>query len=120
MVKLGLSQSRYIIQLIHKREGGKLVLVVAKIADDPKAAETEEMAQDFIEEFNKTFKLGGVNHGPGKLRRFGMTTTQNEDFTIEEDAEDKMDSLTKYPITRHRCRQVQEGRNAVEKSFLIR
>lgn len=72
MFKLKFSRSRYISPLFYKRDEGKLVLAVENIVDDLKASVTGEMAPEFIEKFHKTFKLGTVNHNPGKLRFLGL------------------------------------------------
>ena len=70
----------------------------------------------FIEEFDKRFKFGTVNHGPGKLRFFGINTVQNDDLTIETDAEDKMNAVVEYPLARTRRKQFEKPLNRIEKS----
>jgi len=116
ILDLGLLQSKNVPQLFYKREGGSLVLVVAKIVDDLKAAGKGRNAKQFLEEFNRRFKLGTINSGPGKLRFFGINTLQNEDFTIETDADDKMQALNEYPISRQRRKMGEKPLNEIEKS----
>lgn len=116
MFELNLSQSKFIPQLFFKKEGGILVLIVAKIVDDLKAAGIGDNAKNFLEQFHKHFKFGAVNRGPGKLRFFGINTMQNEDFTVGTDADDKLDAVTEYPFTRRRRKQSEEELNTIEKS----
>lgn len=116
MYQLGLVQSKFISQLFFKIAGGKLVLVVAKIFDDLKAAGIGDNAKEFLEGFHQRFALGTFNHGPGKLRFFGINTIQNEYFTVDTDADDKLEAVTEYPITRPRRKQSDQELNKLEKS----
>ena len=116
MLDLGLQQPSHIPQVFFKKENGKLVLLVAKIVDDLKVAGEGNRAQLFLEKFDEQFKFGNVNHGPGKLRFFGINTVQNTDHTIETDADDKMDAVTEYPFSRMRRKQFDQPLNQMEKS----
>ena len=110
----GLVQSKHIPQLFFKKEAGKLVLVVAKIVDDLKAAGIEQRATVFLDAFDSRFKVGTVNHGPGKLRFFGINTTQDEDYTIATD-NDKLQAVMECPISRQRRKEPELEVNAIEK-----
>ena len=116
MLDLGLQQSSPIPQLFFKKEGGRLVLLVAKIVDDLKVAGEGNRAELFLEAFDKKFKFGNVNHGPGKLRFFGINTIQNTDHTIETDADDKMEAVVEYPFSRMRRKQFDQPLTKIEKS----
>ena len=116
MLDLGLQQSSHIPQICFKKENGKLVLLVAKIVDDLKVAGEGNRAQVFLERFDKHFKFNKLNHGPGKLRFFGINTVQNTDHTIETDADDKMDAVTEYPFSRMLRKQFEQPLNQMEKS----
>ena len=116
MFDLSLTQSRFIPQLFYRKEGRKLVLIVAKIVDDLKAAGSGNYAKSFIERFNENFHLGTVNHGPGKLRSFGINPVQNKNFTIKTDANDKIEALQEYPLTRQRSKESEQEMNKIEKS----
>ena len=111
----GLVQSKHIPQLLFKKEAGKLVLVVAKIVDDLKAAGIGQSAKVFVDAFDSRFNLGTVNHGPGKLRFFGINTTQDEDYTIATDANDKLRAVMECPISRQRRKEPELEENAIEK-----
>lgn len=116
MYEIGLQQSTHVPQLFFQKENGRLVLIVAKIVDDLKIAGEGERPKWFLEKFDKKFKFGDVNHGPGKLRYFGINTTQNSDFTVETDADDKLDGVKEYPISRQRRKEYKELLNKIEKS----
>ena len=92
------------------------MLIVAKIVDDLKVAGEGDRAAQILKSFHNRFKLGTVNHGPGKRRFFGINTTQNEDLTIKTDANDKLKAVTEYPISRHRRTEPDEVLNSIEKS----
>ncbi len=116
MFQLGLTQSKFIPQLFYKKEGGKLVLIVAKIVDDLKAAGVGNNAKNFLENFHKVFNLGTINHGPGRLRFFGINTVQSKDFTVTTDADDKMEAVSEYPLTRQRRKEPEMKLNDMERS----
>lgn len=116
LLEYGLYQSRHVAQLFFKREAGKLVLVVTKIVYDLKVAGTGDRAKAFLDVFDSRFKLGTINSGPGKLRFFGINTVQHEDFTVATDADDKLESVSEYPITRQRRKDSDDDINAIEKS----
>lgn len=112
----GLKQSKHMPHLFYQREGGELVLVVAKVVDDLKATCKEDRATAFLEMFDKKFKLGTTNHGPGNLRFFGINAVQHEDCTVETHADDKMNAVIEYQIKRD-CRKESElPMNEIEKS----
>lgn len=102
MLELGLLQSKYIPQLLYKKQDGKFVLLVAKILDDLKVAGHDNNAQLFLEAFDRKFKFGTVSHGPGQMRFFGINTVQHEDFSIETDAEDKIEAVSQYLLLHQR------------------
>ena len=60
--------------------------------------------------------FGNVNHGPGKLRFFGINTVQNTDHTIGTDADDMMDAVIEYPFSRMRRKQFDQPLNQMEKA----
>lgn len=100
MVSLGFSQFKYIPQLFYKKRNGKLILIMAKIVDDLKAAGCDDNVTLFLRYFDKIYKFGDINHGPGKVRYFGINTIEHQDSTVETNADDKLDALEGYRITR--------------------
>ena len=104
-------------QLLFRLENGKLVLIVAKIVDDIKAAGEGENAKLFIKSFNKNFELGTISSGPGRMRFFGINTVQEDDMTVVTDANDKLNALTEYVLSRPRRKQFDMSINELEKSF---
>lgn len=57
MLDIGLTHSEHIQQLFYQEENKKLVLIVAKFVDEKKAAGVGESVQNFITEFDKSFKF---------------------------------------------------------------
>ena len=109
------SQVKHVLQLFFKREKGKLVLVVAKIVDDMKVTGLGMRAKKFLDEFDRCFKLGTVNSGPVKLGFFGINTVQSEDFTVATDADEKLEAVAEYPLTRQRRKECDDDVNVIEK-----
>ena len=114
MYEIGLKQCRQIPQLFYMKENGKLVLIAAKVVDDIKLAGTKHHTSRFIEMFNSTFNLGTVVSGPGVIRFFGINVEQAEDYTIKTDADDKLNGLTEYFLTRARRKQFGSGLTKIE------
>lgn len=75
--------------------------------------------RNFVNNFNDRFKLGGVVHGPSVLRFFGLNIIQDEDCTMTIHADDKLQALEPYPISRPRRCQLDDVMNEIEvKSFM--
>jgi len=103
--------------VFYKHIDGTLMLIVAKIVDDIKAADAGDYAHLFIEALNEKFKLGTVKSGPGKMRFFfGINTNQESDMTIQTDRDDKLNALTEYYLSRPRRKQSSIPINEMEKS----
>lgn len=116
---LGLEQCPVLPQLFYIIKNGQLVLLAAKIVDDILVTGDTDMVDKFITGFNSKFKFGTVVHGPGNLRFFGLNLVQNEDYTCEINADDKLHALEPYPLTRLRRREIDAELNAVEKSAFM-
>lgn len=91
---LGLIQCKRLPLLFYKRQNWKLVSVVASIVDDNKTSRTRNNAKEFFETFGLKCKSGTVANGPSILRSSEINKTQEEDFTISTNADDKLNSLT--------------------------
>ena len=114
--ELGMLQCQQIPQLFYKHEGGKLVLLAAKVVDDIKVAGEGDRAEDFIKRFNQKFELGTVARGPGKMRFFGINTVQHDDKTVSTDADDKLNSLVEADISRTRRKEYDAPINEIERA----
>lgn len=90
LTDLDLTQCHQIPQPFYKQQNGKLVLIVAKIVDDIKAASIGHNSKKSIESFEISFKLGTVSNGSDKLRFFGINTVRDEEFTVTTNAHDKL------------------------------
>lgn len=62
--------------------------------DDLKAAGSGSHAKIFLKRFDQKFKLGTVKKGPCKNSFFGVDTVQNDDYTFETYANDKLEAVT--------------------------
>lgn len=58
------SRSMYRSHFIEKN--GNVILIVAKIIDDMKAAGESDMARRFMDSFNKKFQIESISSGPEK------------------------------------------------------
>lgn len=105
MYSIGLIQCQQVPQLLYMHNQGKLILEAAKIVDDIKIAGTQYHTSRFISLFNVQFELWTVVEGPGVMRFFGINVEQYEDYTVHTDAEDKLNALTEYYISRFRRKQ---------------
>lgn len=93
-----------------------MVLLVTKGVDDLKAADEGDRVKNFFDEFDRRFKFGDVKHGPGKLRFLGNNTVQNVDITVETDADENLEAVTGYHLSRQRHKQFDQPLNKIKKS----
>lgn len=119
LLSLGLSRVPVIAQLFFKKKNGELCALVAKIVDDVLLAGPNEIVDGHIRSFNDKFKLGTIMHGPGKLQFFGLNITQRPDFTIEIDADEKVQAVEQCPITRLRHLESETLLNQTQKCSTI-
>lgn len=99
-------------------DNNELILIVGMVLDDIKMAGKDNFPGIFLFKFNQIFKLGKVTVGPGRMRFFGINVIQEEDKTIQTNAEDKFNSLTEhYPSCPWR-RQTNDIINDMERSHL--
>lgn len=119
MLDLGLQQSKHIPQLFFKKKNEELVLVAAKVVNDLKASGKRDNAKDFLTAFDRKFKFGAVNHGPGHMRYFGIKTIQHEDFSIATNADDKLEAIDECYISRNRRKESAQPINAIERSSFV-
>lgn len=77
------------------------------------------MEQKFIHGLNEKFKFGTEAQGPGNILFYGLNIVPNECFTCSIIAEDKLQALQQYPITRLRRLEFYSEITAVEKSAFM-
>lgn len=94
---------------------GKLKMVLAKIVDDNILTGEGDIMERFISDFNGIFELGAVVIGPGNLRFFGINITQNDDFSIETNANDKLESVKEQILSTRRRKQYEQDVTPVER-----
>lgn len=112
----GLETVPVIPQLFVRYRDGNVVLVVINIVDDLSFTGADADLKWFTEQFSKHFKLGEIQHGPGKLRFFGLSVIQEDDYTCSIHCDDKLNALESYPLTRIRRRHGEEKLNNIELS----
>ena len=116
---LGLTQCPLVPQLFYKLSNGRLSLVVAKIVDDLMVTGEPGEVESFQSGFGKIFKLGTVCSGPGRLRFFGLSVIQAENYSTTVDGDDKLHALETHALTRNRRRQPDDPLNELEKSSFM-
>lgn len=75
-----------------------------------------DKAEKFIEAFNRKFEFRTVSYRPRKFRFFGITTIQNESFSIDTNADEKLEDFSEYSLSRHRRKKGDKAINDLEKS----
>lgn len=113
---LGLRHLAAIPQLFYSVKNGSVVLIVIKIVDDLLITGETNVASKFIECFNRKFKLGTIVKAPGAMKFYGMSIIQLEDFSCTIDADDKLDAIEGFLLSRVRRRQLESTLNNVELS----
>lgn len=115
MNKLGLKQCKHIQQLFYLMKDGQLILLVAKLVDDIMATGRNDNGKKFLKAFGEQFELGSTRSGPGNLRFYGINVTQNENFKITTNADDKLNSLYEFNLSRERRRDCEQDVNQLER-----
>lgn len=94
-------------------------LIVIKIVDDTLVTCTDAEIWSFAAEFGKRFPLRSISQGPGEFRFYGLNNLQKEDFTCSLDGDDKLFSLSPYPLSCVHRRQCDEGMKTIEKQAFM-
>lgn len=113
-LSLGLQQVPLIPQLFSKYENGIVVFLAVKIVANILPIGTDTTMRQFITEFNKIFALGVVDYSPGVLQFYGLNMMQYEELPVVIHAEDKLNALEPYPVSRTRRCQIDETMNRIE------
>lgn len=100
--------------MFFKKLDRKIVLLVARVVEDTNVAGAENNAQTLIEKLIKRFELDTFASGPGRLRFFEINTVQHEDMKVSTDADDKLNFLNEYLLTRIRRKQSDDSKNDFE------
>lgn len=94
-------------------------MIIIKIVDDLLATGTDPALRFFIVGFGKLFKLSETLNGPGRLRFFGLSIVQQDDFSCSIDGDEKLQAIEPYPLSRVHRRQVCEEMNEIESSSFM-
>lgn len=116
--------------LIYQRSAETAIICVAqkntlraiacKVADDVSLSHTASVVDPFIRKTNNSFTLGTALHGPGQLRFFNINITQQKDCSVTIDADEKLENLDSYRLSRKFCHEVDKPLTFVElKSFVL-
>lgn len=113
---LGLDQFKHVQKLFYKNGNGHLVIIAAKVVDDILVAGNEDEVKSFLKNFHERFTLGTLSKGPGNLRFFGINIYQHEEFFVETNADDKLEALQPFALSRTRRKQSKELASNLEVS----
>lgn len=108
-----------ISQLFFQTRHGSVVLVVIKIVDDLLLTEEKDFAEAFSLQFDSTFKFGTVVRGPGRLKFYGISIVQFDDF-YSNNTDDKLFAINAFTISCAWRRQCDPPLTSAEKlSFMF-
>ena len=114
-IDMGLNTLVYVTQFFYMHENGELVLMVVKVTDDIFIAGSEVHKRKFIHKLKQTYELGTITHLPGSCWFFGLQVSQDSDYVIRVDADQKLFGISSYNANRTRRRQSNEKLNKMEK-----
>lgn len=89
------------------------------MVDDICPAEEVTAVYEYITKFKTKFELSTDAHGPGRLRLYGMSVGQEEDFSFYIDPDDSLKAAASYFITHVGRKQITEELNASRRSPLM-
>lgn len=113
-INLGLKTVAYIPQLFYLRIDTVSSLVVVKIVDDFLVGGTNHAKNYFLEKLSSVYVLGTITHLPGRCLFYGLQLTQNDDFSIHVDADNKLLGLTPHTLGRSRRKESADDLNDLE------
>lgn len=113
MFDLGLKQWQQTPELFYLQRNKRLILVFAQIIEDLKVTGSDSSSDWLINKFNDTFKLGTIPSGPGRMRFFGINLEQADEFTVQTDAEEKLEDVMEYQLTGMRSKESDEPLNEI-------
>lgn len=96
----------------------RLVLLVAKLVDDPLITGDDALISDFLSKFNIVSELGTIKHGPGVIRFNGLTIFQNENMFCIIDGDDKLNVPEPMVISRECRKQTDYPLNSTKSKHL--
>lgn len=115
--ELGFKQLVYVPQLFYFQDGsGNLSAVAVKIVDDVLMTGPKHVLESVIAKIKSSYKLGTVVFGPGTLLFFGLQISQDTDYSISIQGDDKLSNLQCHPLFRQRMKEGKIELNDVEKS----
>lgn len=117
-IRLGLNSVVYVPQCFHSSVHGSLTIIVAKAGDDILVGGTKYAVEEFLQRLPKQYELGSTVYLPRTFMFFGLTVSQDTSETVTLSADDKMQNMELYQLSRVRRKQFSEPLNAVELSAL--
>ena len=114
----GFNQLIYVPQLFYiKDSSGSLVTLAVKIVDAILFAGTKKDVSEVIHKIENNYKLGAVVYGPGTFLFYGLQITQDTDYSITVQSDEKLSKLEGYPVDRQRRKQIETSLNAAEMHY---
>lgn len=115
ITSISLAQLIYVPQIFFKRNVvGQLMMITVKVVDDVLFSGEVSVVKAAINQIQMQYELGTVVFGPGSFFLFGLEIIQLEYFTIQAHADEKVERLLAYLITRPRRKQADKELNSVE------
>lgn len=93
-------------------------MLAIKIVNDILLTGEDDTMRSFIVHFKTTFQLGKVVSGPVELQFFELYLTQKEDRPVTIHADEKLQSLEPFTISRNRRQQSQQFNKRIWKKTL--
>lgn len=112
---MGLEQCKEVLQLFYYKMQGKIVLIVAKLVADLKAAGRGDNAIMFTKKFNESFELGTTWKLPGRMRCFDLNIEQFNDYSVKTNADDNLEKLQKDYVSGMRRKEHDDKLNKFER-----
>jgi len=113
-LEMGFKQLVYIPQLFYKKENSILKALAVKIVDDVLIASTEAHLTVVVKQICSKYNVGTIVYGPGSFLFNGLNVTQDEDLSITVDADQKLQAIEPYPISRYRRKEIDKKANSIE------
>ena len=111
---LGFKQLLYVPQLFYIQRNNEPIVLAVKVVDDVLFAGETPVVNKIVQAIESRYQLRTVVRGPGRFLFFGLRIEQDENFDITVDADQKLDALEAFPISRARRKNGTHHLNSIE------
>ena len=99
---LGFKQLLYVPQLFYINHDGELIALALKVVDDVLFTGENDVVDKIFASIESRYELRTVVRGPGQFLFFGLRPEKDENFDIIVHADQKLDELEGFPLSRIR------------------